>query len=334
LTGQEIRNDSFFRVQLLRKLLTISIQYKAMCRTSRQTELPSVSVVVPFYGLDVSALTRCVESLLNQDYPKDHVTIVIVDNNDIARLPAAMFGPRCNIFHEPLPGSYAARNRGIRESFGNVVAFTDSDCVPQRSWISAGVRSLRAAKRPVIVGGEIVFDFGNNRLQNTCKLLDSIIHHRQTEYVFSHGFAATANLFVTRQLIATYGPFDARFLSGGDREFGQRLSAAGVGITLAEDAVVLHPARGRFVDLLKKNMRGAGGERILLGLGRTFRPLDLFKIQVRNYLHRQHLISDQAKTLGLTPYRLIKVRALLTLIYIGRLVESARLVLGGKPHRA
>jgi glycosyltransferase involved in cell wall biosynthesis len=298
----------------------------------RQTELASVSVVVPFYGLDVSALTRCVKGLLNQDYSKDHVTIAIVDNNEAARLPPTIFGPRCNIFHEPAPGSYAARNRGIRESFGDIIAFTDSDCVPQRSWITAGVRSLQTSAGPVMVGGSIVFEFGSP--QNTCELLDSIIHHRQTEYIFSHGFAATANLFVTRELITIHGPFDARFLSGGDREFGQRLSAAGVGITLAQDAVVLHPARGRFVELLQKGLRGAGGDKTFQSLGRTSSPLDIFKTQFRNFLHRQHLISGQAKTLALTPYRLIKVRALLTLIYIGRLLETARLVVGGKPRRA
>ena len=81
-----------------------------MSRTSRQIEMPSVGVVVPFYGFDVSALTRCVESLLNQDYPKNRVTITIVDNNNPAKLPLSAFGSRCNIFHEPSPGSYAARN--------------------------------------------------------------------------------------------------------------------------------------------------------------------------------------------------------------------------------
>jgi glycosyltransferase involved in cell wall biosynthesis len=301
-------------------------------RLNRQIELPSVSVVVPFYGADVSALTRCVKSLLNQDYSEDRVTITVVDNNETPRLAASAFGPRCSILHEPGPGSYAARNRGIRESLGEIIAFTDSDCVPQRSWITAGVRSLQAATGPVIVGGSIVFEFGSP--QNTCELLDSIIHHRQTEYVFSHRFAATANLFVTRELIAVHGPFDARFLSGGDREFGQRLAAAGVGITLSQDAVVLHPARARFADLLQKGLRGAGGDKTFSNLGRTSSPPDIFKIQFRNYLHRQHLISNHAKTLGLTPFRRIKVRALLTLIYIGRLLESTRLVLGGKPRRA
>jgi hypothetical protein len=110
-------------------------------RLNRQIELPSVSVVVPFYGADVSALTRCVKSLLNQDYSEDRVTITVVDNNETPRLAASAFGPRCSILHEPGPGSYAARNRGIRESLGEIIAFTDSDCVPQRSWITAGVRS-------------------------------------------------------------------------------------------------------------------------------------------------------------------------------------------------
>ncbi len=304
-----------------------------MSGINRQTETPSVSVVVPFYGFDIPTLARCVESLLNQDYPKDRVTITIVDNNDSARLPASAFGPRCSVFHEPLPGSYAARNRGIRESSGDIIAFTDSDCIPRRSWISAGVRSLQAAPEPAFAGGPIVIDCGNDRLQNSCKLLDSIVHHRQSEYVFAHGFAATANLFVTRELITIHGPFDPRFLSGGDREFGQRLSAAGVRIGFAEDAVVLHPARGRFVDLLRKNVRGAGADKTFLALSGSFRPLDLFRVQLRNFLHRQRLISDRAKMLELTPLRLIKVRGLLTLFYIGRCVESTRLILGGKPHR-
>jgi glycosyltransferase involved in cell wall biosynthesis len=153
---------------------------------------PTVSVIVPFYGTKVSALLRRIASLLDQDYPKDRITIIVIDNNETASLSASMFGGRCKLFHEPLPGSYAARNRGIRESFDDIIAFTDSDCVPQRSWISAGVTALREAPRPVIVGGPIVFGFGSNIVKTACELLDSIIHHRQSEYVFEHGLAATA----------------------------------------------------------------------------------------------------------------------------------------------
>jgi len=293
---------------------------------------PTVSVVVPFYGTDVSALIKCVESLLDQDYSKDRITIIVIDNNETASLTPSMFGGRCKLFHEPLPGSYAARNRGVSESFDDIIAFTDSDCVPQRSWISAGVRALEEATRPAIVGGPIVFGFCGNIAKTACELLDSIIHHRQSEYVFEHKFAATANLFVPRVLISSHGQFDARFLSGGDREFGQRLAAAGVGIVLADDAVVVHPARTRFIDLLQKGLRGVGGDKTSLSL-RKSSPWAIFEIQVNNYLHRQRLISNQANALGMAPYQIIKLRALLTLIYIARLLEAIRLAFGGKPYR-
>jgi glycosyltransferase involved in cell wall biosynthesis len=293
---------------------------------------PTVSVVVPFYGIDVTALIKCVDSLLDQDYPKDRFTIFVIDNNETASLSASVLGRRCKLFHEPLPGSYAARNRAVSESSDDIVAFTDSDCVPQRSWISAGVKALKEATRPVIVGGPIVFSFGGNSAKTACELLDSIIHHRQTEYVFEHGFAATANLFIPRVLISSYGQFDARFFSGGDREFGQRLTTTGVGIVMAEDAVVVHPARTRFIDLLQKGLRGVGGDKTSLSLKKAS-PWAIFKIQVSNYLHRQRLISDRADALGMVPYQLIKLRALLTLIYVAQLLEAIRLVFGGKPYR-
>jgi len=293
---------------------------------------PTVSVVVPYYGIDFSALVKCVGSLLDQDYSQDRITIFVIDNNEIASLPASMSGGRCKLFHEPLPGSYAARNRGISESFDDIIAFTDSDCIPQRSWISAGVTALKEATKPIMVGGPIVFDFGSNITMTTCELLDSIIHHRQTEYIFEHGFAATANLFVTRALISSHGQFDARFLSGGDREFGQRLASGGIEIVMAEDAIVMHPARRRVIDMLRKGLRGVGGDKTSLSI-RKSSPWAIFKIQIDNYLHRQHLISNRADALAIAPYQLIKLRALLTLIYIARLLEAVRLVFGGKPHR-
>jgi len=293
---------------------------------------PSVGVIVPFYGSDVSALSKCVEGLLDQDYPKNRVTIIVIDNNETSSFSASLFGDHCKVFHEPVPGSYAARNRGISESVDDVLAFTDADCIPRRSWISAGVKALAETTEPLIVGGPIVFSFGSNIVKTACELLDSIIHHRQNEYVFEHGFAATANLFVPRVLISSHGQFDARFFSGGDREFCQRLTARGIKIAMADDAIIVHPARARFIELLQKGLRGVGGDNTYLYVSNAS-PWTLFKMQINNYLHRQRLISNRADTLGMAGYELIKLRALLTLIYLVRFLEGFRLVFGGKPYR-
>jgi glycosyltransferase involved in cell wall biosynthesis len=304
----------------------------ARLETAFLPDEPTVSVVVPFYGADESALVKCVESLLDQDYPKDRVSITVVDNNETARVSPYLFSERCKIVHEARPGSYAARNRGINESAGDVVAFTDSDCVAHRSWISAGIGALKRATKPVIVGGPIRFQFSSINANSIYELLDSIIHHRQSEYIYKHGFAATANLFVPRTLIYNHGQFDARFLGGGDREFGQRLTGAGVAIVMVGDAIIMHPARKRLVDLLQKGLRGVGGEKTSLSLTKSSRWA-IFKMQFSNYLHRQRLISNQADGLRIASHRVIKIRALLTLIYVARLFEAIRLVSGGKPVR-
>jgi len=94
----------------------------------------------------------------------------------------------------------------------------------------------------------------------------------------------------------------------------------------------MHPARRRVIDMLRKGLRGVGGDKTSLSI-RKSSPWAIFKIQIDNYLHRQHLISNRADALAIAPYQLIKLRALLTLIYIARLLEAVRLVFGGKPHR-
>jgi len=46
------------------------------------------------------------------------------------------------LLRESSPGSYAARNAGLRAAHGKVLAFTDFDCVPDRNWLLAGTRAL------------------------------------------------------------------------------------------------------------------------------------------------------------------------------------------------
>ena len=56
-------------------------------------------------------------------------------------------------------------------------------------------------------------------------------------------FAMTANLFTFKSVIDKIGNFDSSLKSGGDREWGQRVFAAGYKQVYAEDARVAHPAR-------------------------------------------------------------------------------------------
>ena len=122
--------------------------------------LPTVSVVIPTVLQRPEGLERCLGTLLDQDLPP--VEVLVVDNrpagssDDVHALVPRLADPRVRVLRQPVPGISAARNAGVAEAQGDVVAFTDDDVQVDRRW----VRSLaeRFAVQPELdgVGGLVL----------------------------------------------------------------------------------------------------------------------------------------------------------------------------------
>ena len=99
---------------------------------------PFVSVVVPTCGR-TPLLESALDSLAALDYPD--YEIVVVDNapqvTDTARIVArrAADDPRFRYTAEPRPGVAHARNRGLAEARGAIVAYADDDVILDRGWL-------------------------------------------------------------------------------------------------------------------------------------------------------------------------------------------------------
>jgi glycosyltransferase involved in cell wall biosynthesis len=94
-----------------------------------------VSVIVPMYNAE-RTLVACLDGLAAQDHPREEHEILLVDNGSTdASVDIARRYPGITLLSEPNPGAYAARNHGLRRARGEVIAFTDPDCVPDPSWI-------------------------------------------------------------------------------------------------------------------------------------------------------------------------------------------------------
>ena len=115
---------------------------------------PFVSVIIPVR--DDPRVATCLAALAGQTYPQERFEIVVIDNGRLGA-SARFVAPYANVglFHEPAPGAYAARNRGVRHARGQVLAFTDADCIPTPRWLAAGVERLSGPDAPDAVGGEI-----------------------------------------------------------------------------------------------------------------------------------------------------------------------------------
>src|ERR1041385_9092278 len=93
-----------------------------------------ISVIVPVRN--DSRIQQCIESLLQQDLPKEEFEVLVVDNaSNNVELKKLIEAYPVRYLAENQTGSYAARNRGIRESSGSILAFTDADCIVPAQWL-------------------------------------------------------------------------------------------------------------------------------------------------------------------------------------------------------
>lgn len=220
-----------------------------------------VSIIIPVKD-HARVLPACLAAIAAQTIARG-VEVILVDNHEhfepdrYAGCSSGRFPLR--IEHEPRPGSYSARNRGLLVARGRLCAFTDADCLPQPGWLDAGVTAIDAGSG--VAGGEVIMTYRDASHPTLAERFDSAYYLDQRRYVETCGFAATANLFVRRDLFERVGLFDARLRSGGDKDWCLRAAQCGVSVIYAPDACVWHPARATWGEVWRKAWRIEQGQR-------------------------------------------------------------------------
>lgn len=220
---------------------------------------PFVSVIVPVLN-DSERLKTCLESIENQTHPPDLYEVIVVDNgSDQSIEPIVAAFSHARATHEGKLSSYAARNKGISLARGDILAFTDSDCIPAPDWIEKGVASLISVPNCGLIGGCIEVFAQNRERPTMTELYEIVLALPQRKFIKEYRFAATANMFTFRHVFAKVGTFNPKLKSSGDMEWGQRVYAQGYAVAYASQARVMHPARRSLRELHARNARIAGG---------------------------------------------------------------------------
>lgn len=222
---------------------------------------PFVSVIIPVLN-DAKRLRLCLQALAQQSYPRSCYEVIVVDNGsdaaeNIAGVVAQFEG--AIVAEESYPSSFAARNKGITLAKGEVIAFTDADCLPAADWLEQGVNKLLSVPNCGMVGGRVDIFCRDPDQATPVELYESITAFPQQNLVERQHYAATANVFTFKRVIQQVGGFEAHLKSSGDIEWGQRIAAAGYPLAYADEARVAHPARYSWSQLFKRTVRLAGG---------------------------------------------------------------------------
>ena len=284
-----------------------------------------ISVILPFIGGESEYVLRQAQAILAVG-GESILELLMVDNN-----PRPLFEPggrrgRIRFVHQPRQGSYAARNGGLAEAGGEFIAFIDLDCRPLPGWPAQAVALLKKDDRLGFVGGAILQTERIPGRPNLWERFDRHFHMLQKHYVENLRFAATANMTATRRCIERIGGFDARFMSGGDREWAERASAGGYSAAYAADSPVAHRCRDNFKGLLIKHLRLAGQTFVRFRVkGGNFSDM----IGEENHCFRCRL----SRTKQAEPRDQAAFIGILILLQLCRYAEVLRLNLGGSPVR-
>lgn len=221
------------------------------------SEMPFVSVVVPAYN-NQDTVGFCIESLLAQDYPKERCEIIVVDNNSTDDTADVISRYSVKLLHERgKQSAYAARNLGIRHAKGEIIAFTDADCVADSSWLTNLLGSY----------GDPAFGCfsGLIKAYEPRSLVARLLARYQAERFCrqsqsANPMAVGGNAAYVREVLEGIGLFDDTLRSGGDLELAWRMQQqTGKRIAFVEQAVVYHRYPDSIVRVFRtSHFRGYG----------------------------------------------------------------------------
>lgn len=243
----------------------------------RDDELPRFTVVVPTICQNPSELAATVERLVAMEYPD--FDVVVVDNRVRAddSFPDFSDQARVRVVSERVPGISAARNRGIRESTSEFVAFTDDDVSVDPQWLRALGRRFVLSPEVDAVGGLVLprelatapqlwFEefFGGFSQSFTLDICDSSSHPEDPLFPYAPGrFGAGCNMAFRRSVLERLGGFRAELGTGTPARGGEDLAAfvdailSGATVAFEPAALVRHSHRAT-EDGLERQVFGYG----------------------------------------------------------------------------
>src|SRR5271170_6748123 len=228
---------------------------------------PRVSVVVCAYNAE-RTMEACLASLETLDYP-DYEVIVVNDGSKDRTLEIAERFPYCRIISQPNKGLSVARNVGAEAATGEIVAYTDSDCVADADWLTYLVARMET--------GNLAACGGPNFPPPETNLVPAAVavspggptHVLISDEVAEH--IAGCNMAFRRDILMGLGGFDPIYRAAGDDvDICWRFQDAGHVIGFSPAAIVWHFRRNT-VKAYCNQQRGYGKAEALVYSKHPFR---------------------------------------------------------------
>ncbi|MFX0096383.1 MAG: glycosyltransferase [Candidatus Hodarchaeota archaeon] len=206
---------------------------------------PFVTVAVCTLG-KAKTLEDTIKSLLSQSYPSDKYEIIVVVDESTRAYNRLKKYPIRLLFRKKIGGLSSARNLCVKHANGEIIAFTDDDCIADRFWLEELVKVFVSDDKTKGVGG-IVRSLHSDAISKGITLLELVgvawLHKEEISDMRRKRIAGINSAF-QKSTVESIGGWDEKIAYGADDvDISHRLIKEGHKLKLTPKAVVYHNHR-------------------------------------------------------------------------------------------
>jgi glycosyltransferase involved in cell wall biosynthesis len=229
-----------------------------------------ISVVIPVLN-DEKKIEKCLEAVFNQTIHPIEVVVVDGHSSDRTVINAMKFPIK--LVYENFGTVGGARQVGIENAIGDYIAFTDSDCIPEKNWLES---LLKEFQTDIVGVGGGIRNIGKGIWEESISLaLDSFLGSANSvqdrvlkKKILVKSISGCNSMYRKNDLL-NIGGFNIRYSVNEDTDINKRLLKKGH-ILYTPEAIVLHNQERTVKDFCKRMY--------LFGYGRGFHRL--FDLQI------------------------------------------------------
>lgn len=194
-------------------------------------DYPLISVVIPAFNSE-RHLAEAIRSVISQNYSP--VEIIVIDDGsaDRTREVAATFGSAVRYVYQSNGGIGSARNRGVQEAGGSVLAFLDSDDVWTPNKLERRLRLLQSRPENEVVFGLVQQFADRDDSKSTTELGEPAVWY------------AAGTMVIKRDSFARVGPFRTDVHVGEYIDWYTRAKEAGLRAEVLPELVLRRRIHG------------------------------------------------------------------------------------------
>lgn len=197
----------------------------------------NISIVIPTYNSE-KTIFKTIEACLNQSCLNNKIEVIVIDDGSTDNTQEKVQRFPVKYIYQKNTGPASARNKGWLAAQGEIICFTDSDCIPNKDWIQKLVEKFTSNDIGAVAGS---YDIANKK-----NLLANCIHQeikkRHKEMPEEIHVFGSYNVAIRRKVLEKTNGFNEqyRYASNEDNDLSYKILKSGYKISFAKDALVAH----------------------------------------------------------------------------------------------